>query len=81
MPQLSMQHRCAVLVDRHVHKTGGTTLRKILLHNECLDPWVYVGYGLETPDWAPLIRELDGWNGSTPARLLVEVRLLLTTDY
>ena len=29
---------CAVLLDRHVHKTGGTTLRNIFLNNECRDP-------------------------------------------
>lgn len=38
--------RCALLLDRHVHKTGGTTMRNIFLNNECRDGWIYVGYGL-----------------------------------
>ena len=71
----SPPNRCAVLVDRHVHKTGGTTLRNIFLNNECRDPWMYVGYGLERPDWRPLLQELASINNNSvvPSRLLVEV--------
>jgi hypothetical protein len=38
---------CAVLVDRHIHKNGGTTVRNILFDNDLRDGWVYWGYGLD----------------------------------
>ena len=38
--------RCAVLVDRHLHKNGGTTMRGILLENDFYDRWTFWGYGL-----------------------------------
>ncbi|KAL1528754.1 hypothetical protein AB1Y20_010085 [Prymnesium parvum] len=75
-PTLSqyVRHRCALLVDRHVHKTGGTTLRRMFLHNECRDQWTYLGYGLEWADWSLLLQELTVRNSTTPtaARFLVE---------
>ena len=37
--------RCAVLIDRHVHKNGGTSMRAILLENDFADAWAYWGYG------------------------------------
>ena len=36
---------CSIVFDRHVHKNGGTTLRKILQENDLRDGWVYWGYG------------------------------------
>ena len=38
--------RCTILVDRHVHKTGGTTMRDIMLENERRGEWLYWGYSL-----------------------------------
>ena len=74
---MAHHQRCAMLVDRHAHKTGGTTLRRIFLANECRDEWMYVGYGLERPDYKPLLEELTSRNLSmgvgAPARFLVEV--------
>ena len=37
---------CSILVDRHVHKNGGTTMRGIMLENDQHDGWAYWGYGL-----------------------------------
>ena len=38
---------CAVLVDRHVMKNGGTTVRQLFLENAYRDGWAYYGYGLD----------------------------------
>ena len=38
--------RCAFLFDRHVHKTGGSTMRQIFLANDQHDAWVYWGYSM-----------------------------------
>ena len=38
--------RCSIIVDRHMHKNGGSTLRQIFMRNELLDDWLYWGYGL-----------------------------------
>ena len=36
--------RCAIFVDRHVHKNGGSTMRDLLLENERLGHGLYQGY-------------------------------------
>ena len=36
--------RCAIFVDRHVHKNGGSTMRGLLLENERLGHELYQGY-------------------------------------
>ena len=38
--------QCSIIVDRHMHKNGGSTLRQIFMRNELLDDWLYWGYGL-----------------------------------
>ena len=64
--------RCVVLVDRHVHKTGGTTMRDILLNNERRGEWLYWGYSLGrvTPVFDEL-RRLAA-TGNTTHRVAVE---------
>ena len=37
--------RCAVFVDRHVYKNGGSTMRDIMLENSLRDGWAYSGCG------------------------------------
>ncbi|KAL3915761.1 MAG: hypothetical protein SGPRY_007089 [Prymnesium sp.] len=37
---------CAVVVDRHVQKNGGSTLRQIFLRNAMHDGWAFWGYSL-----------------------------------
>ena len=37
---------CSIVVDRHVHKNGGSTVRELFLRNELHDGWLYWGYGL-----------------------------------
>ena len=37
--------RCAVFVDRHVYKNGGSTMREIMLENSMRDGWAYSGCG------------------------------------
>ena len=49
MPQAYLREplpRCAIFVDRHLHKTGGTTMRGVLFENDVRDGWSYWGYGL-----------------------------------
>ena len=38
--------RCAIVLDRHTHKNGGSTMRSIFADNDRLDGWVYWGYSL-----------------------------------
>ena len=42
---LTPRPRCAVLLDRHVEKNAGSTLRSIFLENAHRDGWAYWGYG------------------------------------
>ena len=37
---------CSIVVDRHTHKNGGSTVRELFLSNELHDGWLYWGYGL-----------------------------------
>ena len=39
---------CAILIDRHVHKNGGTTIRQLMVENAFRDGWAYWGYGLDS---------------------------------
>ena len=36
--------RCAIIVDRHVHKNGGSSVRDLFLENERLGHGLYQGY-------------------------------------
>ena len=38
--------RCSILLERHTHKNGGSTVRSILNNNDKRDGWIYWGYGL-----------------------------------
>ena len=38
--------RCAIVVERHTHKNGGSSIRSVLTNNDMHDGWVYWGYGL-----------------------------------
>ena len=42
---LTPRPRCAVLLDRHVEKNAGSTLRSIFFENAHRDGWAYWGYG------------------------------------
>lgn len=42
--QRTAQKRCAMIVDRHVHKNGGSTVRDLFLENERLGYGLYQGY-------------------------------------
>ena len=46
---------CSIVVDRHTHKNGGSTMRDLFMRNELLDAWMYWGYGL-----AHVERVVDG---------------------
>ena len=44
-PYLRTQPKqCAILVDRHVHKNGGSTVRDVLIENERMGHGLYQGY-------------------------------------
>lgn len=42
--QRTQRRQCAIVVDRHVHKNGGSTMRDIFLENERLGYGLYHGY-------------------------------------
>jgi hypothetical protein len=73
---------CAILVDRHVHKNGGSSMRAILLENDVLDDWTYWGYGLDhMPQVASKLTAAIGtnctswsdWAARPPLRLAAEL--------
>ena len=39
---------CSIVVDRHVHKNGGSTLRNFFFENDRRGGWRYYGYGLDS---------------------------------
>ena len=78
--------RCAILIDRHVHKNGGTTMRAVMQQNALLDGWAYWGYGLDSMPRAAtaLINALSStqaggctswhaWTRRSPLRILGEL--------
>ena len=67
--------RCAIIVDRHTHKNGGSTVRDIFLENERLGYGLYQGYtqlGWNS-DWRNVRRLADAavGEGRTPSLLLM----------
>lgn len=76
--------RCAILLERHTHKNGGSTMRSILNQNDMRDGWAFWGYGLHQH---PLIikrlidvllgprnstRRCSDWSQRAPLRLFAE---------
>mmetsp|Transcript_27652 Transcript_27652/g.63605 ORF Transcript_27652/g.63605 Transcript_27652/m.63605 type:complete len:473 (-) Transcript_27652:82-1500(-) len=63
----------AILIDRHLHKNGGSTFRHILLANERAGVCQYWGYWQTEEGWLKISRELDrallGGAGPLPAKL------------
>ena len=39
---------CSIVVDRHVHKNGGSTVRNFFFENDRRGGWRYYGYGLDS---------------------------------
>lgn len=73
--QRTARPRCAVVVDRHVHKNGGSTMRDIFLENERLGYGLYQGYTqLYWRSDFPLLRrmaEVAVKSGRTPSHVLM----------
>lgn len=73
--QRSAQRRCAMIVDRHVHKNGGSTIRDLFLENERLGYGIYQGY--TQMHWDSDVQLLQSIakqavsNGNTPNHLLM----------
>lgn len=42
--QITPQGRCGIIVDRHVHKNGGSSIRDMFLENERMGYGLYQGY-------------------------------------
>ena len=73
--QRTPKRQCAVVIDRHVHKNGGSTMRDIFLENERLGYGLYQGY-MQTfwrSDWKLLqtIAKEAASAGRTPSHLLM----------
>jgi len=56
-PNGSPNGKCFVLIDRHNHKTGGTTMRDIMLQNARYGDCHYWGYGQDEPHWSKWLTE------------------------
>jgi hypothetical protein len=57
---------CLIVIDRHNHKTGGTTVRDIFTHQQAGARCFYWGYGPATPLWDELMEILE--NNGQPLR-------------
>ena len=55
-------NKTLIVVDRHVHKTGGTTVRKIFQHAAAQGECMYWGYGIR---YAELLKAIEGINASS----------------
>jgi len=55
---------CLVVIERHNHKTGGTTMRDIFAHQQAAGRCFYWGYGPAPPYWDGLMQILE--NGGMP---------------
>jgi hypothetical protein len=73
---------CALLIDRHVHKNGGTTMRSIFMQNDKLDGWAFWGYGMRRmPAVASVLRlallnkstSCSSWAHRSPLRIAAEL--------
>ena len=79
--------RCSILIDRHIQKNAGSTMRRILLENSLVDDWEYWGYGMGSIIQVAhaieraLLTEVDGsscaswhrWATRAPLRILGEL--------
>lgn len=56
--------RCLVVIDRHNHKTGGSTMRDIFAHQQAAGNCLYWGYGAASTYWERFVAFLE--NGGRP---------------
>ena len=74
--------QCAILLERHTHKNGGSTFRAIVNQNDMRDGWAYWGYGMHQHQMitskvisvmlGPSNRSCDAWSGRAPLRMIAE---------
>lgn len=71
--------KCFVLVDRHNHKTGGTTIREIMMQNARFGDCHYWGYGQDEPHWSKwlaaaheVLPQLGRTSNAPPTKLCLE---------
>lgn len=73
---------CSIILERHTHKNGGSTLRTIINTNDMRDGWAYWGYGLHQ-HWViadrivgtllgPKNASCADWEQRAPLRLVAE---------
>jgi hypothetical protein len=83
--QIAPARQCSILVDRHLHKNGGSTVRDLFLENERHGHGLYLGYGQD--HWSDDYRAL--WHvaergiaaASSQHRLLVEVHYSHSVEF
>ena len=57
-PGLVTSPSSRIVIDRHVHKTGGTTVRKIFQNAAAQGECMYWGYGVQTSDLSKVVEAL-----------------------
>lgn len=69
------QPNCSIIIDRHNHKNGGTTMREVFLNNVAAGRCVEWGYMMPWRTWYGLLDELDKNppSGSTLLRACIEL--------
>lgn len=76
--------RCVVVIDRHNHKTGGSTMRGIFNHLQASGKCLYWGYGPQPPYWEAAVRALEetiARGGSRQELLRLCVELHFPVEY
>ncbi|KAG8459022.1 hypothetical protein KFE25_006567 [Diacronema lutheri] len=66
-PAAAAPPRCVVVIDRHNHKTGGTTVRDIFAHMQASGKCLYWGYGPTPTHWEAALRHLEATLGARAA--------------
>jgi len=74
--QRSRPKTCAILIDRHVHKNGGSTVRDILLEHERLGYALFQGFTQH--NWADVFQKLQKVVTQLTLTLPLNLPLILT---
>ena len=83
----SAEPRCIIWVDRHLHKTGGTTVREIMHRWHQLNQVQHIsGWGYSIKDWKGLLKRVSNLTkpdcgGLPDARFAVELHELGTQTF
>lgn len=75
------QPNCSIWIDRHNVKTGGTTMRNIMLAHQAAGRCLYWGYSPQHGNWIGLLKYLETQPLSASTLLRLCIELHFPVDY